>query len=249
MIADFAESIDALRLSGTGASTENEGSTDGKLTEIQKEFLEKPRLELEGQAEFFLTGPFTRQSCTELGERMLRRAYSFLNAQTRPTFQLTIYSSGGDLWACMYLASIIMRIRGMGYEVYTYVAGNAYSAGFILAQFGTHRIIDETATAHIHTIQMAHGYQPDVVIYRDYADLNTIDRVIIARIFANRNSKLYTNPEWWIHRYMDGREHFISAHQALDLGLVDEIAYSIGALRPGGPVTEVEPEIIEAAIE
>ena len=190
--------------------------------------------ELEGHGEFLLSGEITPESAVKLSQALLRYAYATKDIAQKPPVVLTLFSVGGNLDAGFHIAATLMRLREMGFEVHTRVQGGVYSTAFILAQFGTHRQMDSTAIAHIHTIQFTVERQAETIIFEDHADRIAKRKQTMAETLALRNTggEPYNRPEYWIEHFMQGREHHLTARQCLDMGLIDEIVGGLESLNP-----------------
>ena len=205
------------------------------MTNNEEEVYKAPDAELERYGEFLLSGEITTESATRLSQAVMRVAHGWKEMAQKPPVVLTIFSTGGSLDAGFHLAATLMRLREMGLEVHTRMQGGVYSTAFVLAQFGTHRLMDSAAIAHIHTIQYAAGgMRPDTVIFEDEADRVAKRKQIMAEVLAYRNTRSapYNQPDFWIERFMQGREHHLTAQECLEMGLVDEVVGDLGLLNP-----------------
>src|ERR671932_754747 len=126
-------------------------------------------VELERYGEFLLSGEITPESAVKLSQALLRYAHTHLDMVAKQPVVLTLFSVGGNLDAGFHIAATLVRLREMGFEVHTRIQGGVYSTAFIISQFGTHRQMDETAIAHIHTIQIAVERQAETIIFEDHA--------------------------------------------------------------------------------
>jgi ATP-dependent protease ClpP protease subunit len=179
---------------------------------------------LEQACEFFLSGDVNKNNCDSIATSMLKMAYIKRKKAKKPTFVLNINSTGGSVSDGYMLAGTIQRVKAQGFEVHTRVCGIAASMGFILAQFGSKRIMDALATAHIHDVQAYGG--GDTGYHEDFTKFRMQLRNYTAKVFASRNSAGYNDPEWWLNNFLDRKNHYLTAQEALDLGLIDEIVGS-----------------------
>ena len=214
------------------------------MNRIQHEALPPAEIELEQYGEFLLSGEITPESAVTLSQGLLRYAYAQREAVQRAPVVLTLFSVGGNLDAGFHIAGTLMRLRQMGFEVYTRIQGGVYSTAFIVAQFGTHRQMDSSAMAHIHTIQFTVERQAETIIFEDHADRIAKRKQIMAETLAGRNTRgePYNRPGYWIEHFMQGREHHLTAQQCLDMGLVDEIVGELELLNP-------QPRVLIAPVE
>lgn len=195
------------------------------------------KLELGAQGEFFLNSEIRPQHIEPLGLSMLRYAYAHRYWVGKPGLTLTINSPGGDVTEGFWLGSIIQRIRTeFGCRVTTRIQGEAHSMAFTISQYGDRRIVDASASLHIHDVQLS-NLAGDHATLRDYEIFHDRLRVAIAALLAQRNTAGHNDPQWWLKTYMgQGTNHYLTPQIALDLGLVDEI---VGYWVPGVPATPV----------
>lgn len=214
------------------------------MTTAKNELPCPPDTELERYGEFLLSGEITPESAVKLAQSILRFAYAHRELTDKPPLTLTLFSVGGNLDAGFHIAATLMRVREMGFEIYTRIQGGVYSTATIISQFATHRQMDSTAIAHIHTIQFTVERQAETIIFEDHADRVAKRKQIMADAFARRNTRgePYNTPEFWIDRFLQGREHHLTAQQCLELGVVDEIVGDMELLLP-------EPVMVLAPLE
>lgn len=202
--------------------------------------------ELEQYGEFLLSGDITPESAVKLSQSLLRFAYAQRGAVPRPPVVLTLFSVGGSLDGGFHIAATLMRLREMGFEIYTRIQGGVYSTAFLIAQFGTHRQMDSSAMAHIHTIQFTADKQAETLLFEDQADRVAKRKQIMAETLARRNTmgEPYNKPGYWIEHFMQGREHHFTAWQCLNMGLVDEVVGDIDLLNPSPVVNVTAIELV-----
>jgi len=185
--------------------------------------IEDNRRFLETCGEFFLYSEIDDKTY-ELAVAMQRFAHSHKGKSNKPRIKLHISSGGGNIDVGLSLGGMITSIRNTyGVLTDTYIQGLAASMAGILAQFGNHRYIDSNSQFMVHDISIGGRYRFDT---RDILDLtHMVDntRSIIANIYARRNTAGYTSAEDWITKYMNGRDYWLTAQEALDMGLVDSI--------------------------
>lgn len=203
-------------------------------------------VELEQYGEFLLSGEITPESAVKLSQGLLRFGYTNRDNVPRPPVALTLFSVGGSLDAGFHIGATLMRLREMGFEVHTRIQGGAYSTAFLLAQFGTHRQIDSSAMAHIHTIQFTADKQAETLLFEDQADRVAKRKQIMAETLARRNTlgEPYNRSGYWIENFMQGREHHFTAWQCLNMGLVDEVVGDIDLLNPQPLVNVTSIELV-----
>jgi ATP-dependent protease ClpP protease subunit len=189
------------------------------------------KLEGEKYGEYTLSGEINQERCTALADTMIAQALDWKGEGKQGTFRLTIYTLGGSCDAGFHLGASLLRIRNMGFPVETCVSGGAYSMGFIVAQFGTHRFMEATAKAHIHTVQSSYVKQPEAYLEDDVAGTQQTKNTV-AQVFASRNTAGYDSPQFWKDTYLNGRDYYFTAERALELGLIDEIIGGFDTLRP-----------------
>jgi ATP-dependent protease ClpP protease subunit len=187
---------------------------------------------LEQACEFFLYTDVNRSSTEGLIASMLKMAHLNRRKGRKPTFVLNINSQGGEVPSGLALAGVIQQIRSQGFKVHTRIHGMAASMAFILAQFGDVRQIDALATAHIHDIQSFNGGNTSE--REDFGILLRVWRRRMAEIYAARNTKGYTDPEYWIDTFMNHKDHYLTPQQALELGMVDEVVGGLPYVAPEG---------------
>ena len=128
-----------------------------------------------------------------------------------------INSPGGVITAGMAIYDTMQFIKS---PVYTIVMGQACSMGSFLAQAGEagHRKMLPYARHMIHQPSGgARGMQSDIAIqYQEITKMKTI----LTELYVKHNSKGKTYADF--ERDMD-RDTFMSAQEALDYGLIDEI--------------------------
>jgi ATP-dependent protease ClpP protease subunit len=189
------------------------------------------KLEAEKYGEFILSGEVEQDGVVALGDAMLSLGHTWKAEGKQNPIRLTIYSHGGACDAGFHLGATLLRLRDMGFEVITHISGGAYSMGFTIAQFGTRRLIEATAKAHIHTIQASYGMAPEA-FHTDSTRKIEILKAQIAGVIAARNTAGKNDAQFWADNYFNGRDFYLSPEECLELGLVDEIVGGFNTLRP-----------------
>lgn len=144
-------------------------------------------------------------------------------------FTLVLDTPGGSIHAGLAFAAVLARVKRLyGFDVDIEVSGCAASCGMIMLQCATGR-----RRAYANTVLMYHG--PSVVVqgtsaevYKDGAVLDKMHQDSISKIFADRNTgtedKHRTAAFWKKELFSkSGRHTWLTAQQALQLGLIDEI--------------------------
>jgi ATP-dependent protease ClpP protease subunit len=193
----------------------------------------------EKAGDFFLLGSIDDLNAGGLAKRMLTLAQEWKRDAKGGTMRLTINSGGGDVDAGLLLGGVIMRIREMGFPVTTRVSGSALSMAFVVAQYGTKREMDATASAHLHTLQVGMPFMSETKIYQDYSIWIQNLKRTLAGLYAARNTAGHNDPEVWLAEYFDGKEHFFTAQQCLDLGMIDEVTAGFSKLQPVSTIIQV----------
>lgn len=184
---------------------------------------------LQRVGEFFLIGDVRDESCRVAAQSMLAYAISAQADKKlkRRGLTLTVCSPGGFFDSGVILSSTIMRIRNMGFPVTIRVVGEACSMGSILLQYGTKRVVDSASQIMVHDVSgISHGNNTRRL---DQDKSYQAVRQAVALIYATRNTGGHNDPQWWIDRYLDGRDHYLTPVEAFQLGLVDEIEVGIPA--------------------
>lgn len=141
----------------------------------------------------------------------------FLESQSNDDIQFYINSPGGVITAGMAIYDTMQFIKP---DVSTIVMGQACSMGSFLAQSGTpgKRYMLPYARHMIHQPSGgARGMQSDIEI--QYKEITKMKK-ILTELYVEHNTAGKTYEEF--ERDMD-RDTFMSAHEALDYGLCDEI--------------------------
>jgi ATP-dependent protease ClpP protease subunit len=180
-------------------------------------------LALSETGQFFLTGEITQERVTSLGLGLLRWAETHQSENPRPEVTLHLFSDGGSVNAGLQLGHVLQRVRrDYGYRVVARVTGYTASMGTVLLQFADVRQMDALTLLMLHDIQFSLGFG-DTVQHQARVQRIAFLRTTVAGIYAARNTRRHTDPAWWLEHYLDAHEHFLTAQQALDLGLIDEI--------------------------
>ena len=135
--------------------------------------------------------------------------------------QLNVYvnSGGGEVGAGLAMMEMMFRIkRDFDVRIRTVITGYAYSMGAVLFQAGDCRVMGEFSTLMLHSGSWMISGQ-DQRIFEDYRKLSDHYKHIVGDLFAKRTG--HQDAAWWIRFIYSGRDRFLSAHECLELGLVD----------------------------
>lgn len=130
---------------------------------------------------------------------------------------LRLYSPGGDLRWGYVLFDTLRTLRDSGHHLTIVVRGMAASMGAVLLQAADKRVVGREAMIMIHEVaSLAWGKSSEI---KDQAQL--MDRLTrrTAEILSERSNK--TPDE--ILEMMDRKDVWLSAQEAIDIGLADEI--------------------------
>ena len=132
-----------------------------------------------------------------------------------------INSGGGSVGAGFAMIEMMFKIkRDFKVRINTIVTGYAYSMGAILFQAGDWRKMGFFSTLMLHS-----GFWQisgeDQKVFKDYEKLSVMYQNFIGDLFAKRTKR--HDLKWWRNYIYSGRDRFLSAREALDLGLVDEV--------------------------
>lgn len=148
--------------------------------------------------------------------RFRRKIYAeSLSDKTAPIV-VYIDSDGGDIDG---LASMVATIKSVPNPIYTVCVGRACSAAAFLLSFGDKRYCDERATVMIHKLSAAAiGHLDDINEYTK--ELNRVNDLWLREVASNCGLTLRT-----MKQKLKGhnRDLYMSAQEAKDMGLIDEI--------------------------
>ena len=199
------------------------------LNQLVQISLERQRY-LEANGIFFL-GEINDVEAVRMGQAIMSMA---VERQDRPDKPITAryYSGGGSVGAGLAMMELIYRARTL-YKVTinTAVTGYAYSMGAIVFQAGDQRLIGSYSTLMLHSPQWELS-GTDQRIFNDYAILAKHYKNLVSNIFAQRSGK--RDQDWWERFIYSGRDRFLTAEEAIELGLADEI-YGLQLSTPPPP--------------
>ncbi len=139
-----------------------------------------------------------------------------LQAKDVKTINIRINSPGGSVWDGMAILSAIERYNG---DVYTHIDGIAYSMAAIIAIKGKKSFIAKQGRKMLHNaITRATGNAKEM---REVADnLDGYDDILATTIMEKTGLSLEEVKE----KYLNYKDQYFNASQAVELGLIDEIS-------------------------
>ncbi|MBI4297503.1 MAG: ATP-dependent Clp protease proteolytic subunit [Chloroflexi bacterium] len=177
------------------------------------------RMELDRQGVYFL-----RDINDEEAERFSKAVLLMAAARqgmAEPPIRIYVNSGGGSVAAGFAMMEMMYKAkRDYGVSFQTIITGYAYSMGAIVFQAGDRRTMGYFSTMMLHSLQWVISGE-DRTIFKDYEKLSIHYQRLIGELYANRTKK--HNTRWWRNYIYSGHEHFLSAHECLKLGLVDEV--------------------------
>jgi ATP-dependent Clp protease protease subunit len=177
----------------------------------------KEQLDREG---VYFLGEINDAEAEQFSKAML---IMYFERQFNPERPIRIYinSGGGSVGAGFAMMEMIERVkREYKVRVETIITGFAFSMGAIVFQAGDRRVMGPFSTMMLHSSQWAIT-GPDDRVFRDYARLSDIYKKMIGELFARRSGK--HDPRWWTRFIYQGGDRFLSASEALELGLTDVV--------------------------
>ena len=136
------------------------------------------------------------------------------------TINLRINTYGGDVNAGLAIYNLIQRHADK--DIHVYVDSAAYSMGLVLAQAVSKgkRHAAKNATLMLHqAISTLYGYF-NATNLREEADiLDKFDDVLATSI----SDTMGMDKEQFKNKYYDGKDHFFTATEAVEAGLIDDI--------------------------
>lgn len=140
--------------------------------------------------------------------------------QNSKTVNLRINTNGGEVNAGLAIYNLIQRHADK--DIHVYVDAAAYSMGIVLAQAVKkgNRHAAKNATLMIHQALSFYCGDYNAIDLRNQADiLDTFDDVLATSI----SDTMGMDKEEFKNKFFDGKDHFFTASQAVDLGLIDDI--------------------------
>jgi ATP-dependent Clp protease protease subunit len=180
--------------------------------------LRSPQRKLEYLSRVFTLGEITNESACEVIGLIYEVNKEDKNKaeENRDPIQLILNSPGGDVYDGI---GIIDAIEGSITPVHLYVHGQAQSMGFAIATCGHYRYVSKRATFMYHEIGWETGREKLQYHEQEVKEGKRLWQVYDDIITSNTEITQKT---------LDGirkqqREWYITAEQALKLGIVDEI--------------------------
>jgi len=182
-------------------------------------------LPLPNKRKLFFTKQFNQDSVAELTkniieinehDELLKKLYSVYEMKYTPKpIEIMIDSYGGAVYQCMGLIAVIEESKT---PVHTYVTGAAMSCGFLLLISGHKRFAYKRATPLYH--QVSTGFWGKVKdMEESLVETKRLQKIIEeltldkTKITKKKLEKIYKRKVDW----------YMSAEEALKLGVVDEI--------------------------
>lgn len=140
--------------------------------------------------------------------------------QNSKTVNLRINTNGGEINAGLAIYNLIQRHADK--DIHVYVDAAAYSMGIVLAQAVKkgNRHAAKNATLMIHQAISFYCGDYNAIDLRNQADiLDTFDDVLATSIADTMGM----DKEEFKNKFFDGKDHFFTASEAVDLGLIDDI--------------------------
>lgn len=178
------------------------------------------RAELDRQGVYFL-GDITDAEAEKFSKTLLLMSIERQFNPERP-IRVFINSGGGSVGAGFAMMEMIERVRReFRVRVETIITGFAFSMGAIVFQAGDRRVMGPFSTMMLHSSEWS-VTGSDERVFRDYARLSSIYKEMVGELFARRTGR--HTPRWWVRYVYGGGDRFLTAGEALALGLADEVA-------------------------
>jgi len=178
------------------------------------------RAALDREGVYFL-GDITDPQAEQFSKSVLLMS---IERQFNPERPIRVYinSGGGSVGAGFAMIEMLERVkREYKVKIETIITGFAYSMGAIVFQAGDRRVMGSFSTMMLHSSEWS-VTGSDERVFRDYARLAEIYQKIVGELFARRTGQ--HDPRWWTRFIYEGGDRFLTAGEALELGLVDEVA-------------------------
>jgi ATP-dependent Clp protease protease subunit len=177
----------------------------------------KEQLDREG---VYFLGDITDEEAERFSKAMLLMAIERQFNPDRP-LRIFINSGGGSVGAGFAMMEMIERVkRDYKMRIETVITGFAYSMGAIIFQAGDRRVMGPFSTMMLHSSQWS-VTGSDERVFRDYMRLSTLYKTMIGELFARRTGR--HTPRWWMRYIYEGGDRFLSAAEALEVGLTDVV--------------------------
>lgn len=141
------------------------------------------------------------------------------NMKKATPISLYLSSLGGDCYSGLALISTIQEVRRAGRQVNVHIQGCAMSMGSLIAQVADLRTIEPQAWFMIHSVSTWMGRATSTEVHDEAEYLDRLEQ----RLFSQYSARTGRPVEFW-RKLFHRRDVYLSAEQALEYGLVDEIA-------------------------
>lgn len=136
-------------------------------------------------------------------------------------FLVRLNSNGGSVTAGLSMIDCIDGLKRKDFTFTMHVPSFAASMATVLLQSANKRTINRRGQMLIHNIRgfMFEDKLPDLI---SATESWKHDFRQVCEIYAERNTKGYNDPKWWEDR-IEHKEWYLTAQDALEYGLVDEV--------------------------
>ena len=177
---------------------------------------EKPVKVGRSKNSIYLTGPLTDETCFSITQILLGYKNQLLHDNNQfSSLNLYIQSPGGSLLPTL---ALVDEIRTFDIPVNTYIRGYAASAATLLSVVGKKRYMYNHSLMMIHGIKLNEYKTSSLLEVKDLNDNVNLFMKTIKNIYLE-NSNI---SEQQLEKYFL-RDKWISSHEALSYGLIDEI--------------------------
>lgn len=131
---------------------------------------------------------------------------------------LIIHSHGGSVVDGLEIYDTIVRYRNDGWKINTRITGIAASMAGVIAQAGEVREITPFATFHMHELSSAAWGS-----YSEIRDRQKFHEMLMGKLATILSERSALSQEEVLRLFETNRDTYLSADQALEMGLVDVI--------------------------
>tara|TARA_B100001175_G_scaffold221406_1_gene188460 strand:+ start:3515 stop:4231 length:717 start_codon:yes stop_codon:yes gene_type:complete len=169
--------------------------------------------------EIYLTGGLTENTCLELTQLLIGFKKNILRDENNRFDKLNLYiqSPGGSLLPTL---ALIDEIRNYELPVETYIRGYAASAATLLSVVGKKRYMYKNSIMMIHGVKLSGVELNSILDVRDVNENVNLFMDIIKNIYLENSNMT----EEQLEKYFI-RDKWMTAKEALNYGLIDEIIY------------------------
>tara|TARA_B110000008_G_C16968642_1_gene563051 strand:- start:1982 stop:2692 length:711 start_codon:yes stop_codon:yes gene_type:complete len=169
--------------------------------------------------EIYLTGGLTENTCLELTQLLIGYKKNILKDENNSFDKLNLYiqSPGGSLLPTL---ALIDEIQNYELPVETYIRGYAASAATLLSVVGKKRYMYKNSIMMIHGVKLSGVELNSLLDVRDVNENVNLFMDIIKNIYLENSNMT----EEQLEKYFI-RDKWMSAKEALNYGLIDEIIY------------------------